>query len=82
MSNKSPNWKKIEIVLEFLIFGIVIGIAEDLIAITFTTGEPITWKVIGIVILVAIPFAFFGEVVFDRLDFEGFLKRLFGKRKT
>lgn len=78
--NKSTNWKRIEVILEFLIFGIVIGVIEDVIAVTVTTGEPITWKIIGIIVLVAIPFAFIGEVVADQIDFVKILKRFFEKK--
>jgi hypothetical protein len=73
------NWKKIEVIFELLIFGIIIGIIEDLLAIKFATGEPITLKVIGIVVLIAIPFAILGEVVFDRIDFSAIFKRIFEK---
>ncbi len=75
---KETNWKKWEVIFEFLIFGIVIGITEDLVAIKFATGEPITLKIIGIVILIAIPFAVLGEVIFDRIDFACIFKRMFG----
>ena len=78
---KEVNWKKWEIIFEFLIFGILIGITEDLIAIKFATGEPITFKIIGIVILIAIPFAVLGEVIFDRIDFVSFLKKIFGSKQ-
>jgi len=74
------KWKKIEVIFEFLIFGIVIGITEDLIAIKFATGEPITLKIIGIVVLVAIPFAIVGEVVFDKIDFSKIFKRIFERK--
>lgn len=60
--------KRLEVFLEFLIFGIVMGVAEDLIAVKFATNEPITWHVIIIVTLVAIPFAIIGELVVDRKD--------------
>jgi len=78
---KEVNWKKWEVIFEFLIFGILIGITEDLIAIKFATGEEITFKIIGIVILIAIPFAVLGEVIFDRIDFAKILKRIFGNRQ-
>lgn len=74
------KWKKIEVILELLIFGIVIGIIEDLMAIKFATGEIITWKVVGIVFVVAIPFAILGEVVFDNIDFATMLEKRFGKK--
>jgi len=78
---KKINWKKWEIVFELLVFGIIIGIAEDLIAIKVATGEPITLKVIGIVILIAIPFAILGEAIFDRIDFARIFERIFEKKK-
>ncbi len=61
------NVKRIEIFLEFLLFGVAMGIVEDVIALKFATGEPITWRVIWIVTLVAIPFAAIGELVVDRM---------------
>lgn len=73
------NWRKVEVIFEFLIFGIIIGITEDLIAIKFATGELITWRVIGIVVLIAIPFAILGEVVFDKINFAKIFKRIFEK---
>jgi len=71
------NWRKFEIIFEFLLFGIILGITEDLIAIKLATGEPITSRVISIVILIAIPFAIIGEVIFDRIDFAEIFKRFF-----
>lgn len=61
------NRKRVEIFLEFLIFGVAMGIVEDVIALRLATSEPITWKVVGIVTLVAIPFAAIGELVVDRM---------------
>jgi len=58
--------KRFEISLKFLIFGIIMGVAEDLIAVTLVTGYPITWKMIGVITLVAIPFAAIGELIVDR----------------
>ncbi len=61
------NRKRLEVFLEFLIFGVAMGIVEDMLAITLATGEPLTWKVIYIVTLVAIPFAAIGELIVDRI---------------
>lgn len=61
------NLKRVEIFLEFLIFGVAMGIVEDVIALRLATSEPITWRVVGIVTLVAIPFAAIGELVVDRM---------------
>jgi len=66
--------KKVEIFLEFLVFGVIMGIVEDLIAINFATGETITWTIVLIVTLVAIPFAVIGELIVDRI-------RLFPKKR-
>jgi len=74
------NWKRLEIIFEFLIFGILLGITEDLIVIKLATNEPITWRVIGIVVLIAIPFAIIGELIFDRIDFAKIFQGLFEKK--
>jgi len=60
---------RLEIFFEFLIFGIVMGVVEDLIAVTLITGQPITWRAIFIITLVAIPFAALGELIIDRIEF-------------
>ncbi len=72
--------KRLEVLFEFLVFGIIIGIVEDVIAVKLTTGEPITGKVIWIVVLIAIPFAIIGEIVADNVNFTRLLERLLGKR--
>jgi len=61
--------RKTELFLEFFIFGVLMGLAEDLIAIFVSTGEPITMTVVAIATLVAVPFAVFSELIVDRLDF-------------
>jgi hypothetical protein len=66
--------RRLEIFVEFLLFGVVMGVAEDLIAVYLSTGEPITWHIIGIVILVAIPFAVIGEIIVDKQDLFHFYK--------
>lgn len=76
------KWKKIEVIFELLIFGVVIGIIEDLLAIKFATGEPITWKVIGIVVVIAIPFAVLGEVVFDNINFAEIFQKWFESKDS
>jgi len=75
------NYKKLEVFLEFLIFGIIIGVIEDLIAVTVATGEPITWKIIGIIVIIAISFAYLGEVVADQVDFTKYLEKWFSKKR-
>jgi len=73
------NPKRLEVMFEFLIFGILIGIAEDLLAIKLATGQPITLRIIGIIILIAIPFAILGEIVADRIDFVKIYRKIFKK---
>ena len=72
--------KRLEVIFEFLVFGIVVGIIEDLLAIYLTTGQTITWRTIGIVVLIAVPFAIIGEIFADNIDFVKIYKRFFGKR--
>jgi len=70
------KWKKLETMFEFLIFGILIGITEDIIAIKLTTGASITLEMIGIIILIAVPFAIIGEMVADRVNLARPLKKI------
>jgi len=62
------NYKRLEVFLEFLIFGIFMGVVEDVIAVYVVTGVHVTWRSIFIIILVAIPFAVIGELIVDRID--------------
>lgn len=60
--------KRLEVFLEFLLFGLVMGIVEDLIAVKISTGETLTWNIIWIVALITIPFAIIGELIVDRIN--------------
>ena len=75
------KWKRVEVFFEFLVFGIAVGVVEDLIAISVATDATITWRVFVVVVLVAIPFAFLGEVLVDRVDFIELFKTLKNKLK-
>ncbi|HPN14556.1 MAG TPA: hypothetical protein PLF71_00340 [bacterium] len=77
---KKDKWQRLEMVFELLVFGIAVGVIEDLIAIKFATNEPITYSVVAIVVIIAIPFAVLGEVVFDRIDFASLFKKWFEKK--
>lgn len=57
--------------LEFLLIGLLMGTGEDLIAVLLATGEPFTWKILGVVFLVALPFAYISEYVVDHPKFWG-----------
>jgi len=75
------NPKKIEVIFEFLVFGIIIGITEDLIAIKLTTDASVTLKMVCIIILIAIPFAIIGEIFADKIDFVKVFEKIFKKKK-
>lgn len=64
--------RHVERFLEFLLIGVVMGVAEDLIAVKLATGATIDANIIWIVLLVAIPFAIISELVVDRKDFRVF----------
>jgi len=80
-NNNKTKWQRLEVFLEFLIFGIIVGVVEDLIAIEVVTDVPITWHIIGIIVLIAIPFALLGEVLVDRVDFVEIFKKYFKNKK-
>jgi hypothetical protein len=61
------KYKKFEILLEFIIWGVLLGIVEDLIAFSLSTGSPIDSKIILKTVLIVLPFAFIGEVLIDQL---------------
>ena len=70
--------KKLELFFEFLIFGVIMGIAEDLIAIRITTDAVFDLRIIWVVTLITIPFAIFGELIVDKKDeIAKFFKQLF-----
>ncbi|MFB6159743.1 MAG: hypothetical protein ABEJ61_01030 [Haloferacaceae archaeon] len=58
--------------VEFLVIGIGMGVVEDVVAIAVTTDAAITPATIGVVVLVAFPFAFLSELVVDHPAFEYF----------
>jgi hypothetical protein len=72
--------KRIEVFAEFLVFGIVIGTIEDIIAVKVVAGTPITLETIGIILLIAIPFAVLGEIFADSIDFVKLFKKVTGKK--
>ncbi len=55
------NWARLS---EFFIIGILMGTAEDLIAVYASTGE-FNWHILWIVALVAVPFAIISELIVD-----------------
>ena len=57
----------LEVFTTFFLFGFVMGLAEDLLAVVFATGHSITPYIVGICALVAFPFALFGMLVVNRV---------------
>ena len=68
MGRMSKHDKKIRL-LEFLLVGVVMGFAEDLLAIVFATDAEINLRVIWVVFIVALPFAFISEFIVDHPKF-------------
>ena len=65
MNKKS---KKLRI-LEFVLIGVIMGTAEDLLAVILATDADFTWGILWIVSMVSIPFAFISELVVDHPKF-------------
>lgn len=60
--------KKLRLV-EFLIVGVVMGVAEDIIAILVATDATLNLHIVWIVLAVALPFAFVSEIIVDHPRF-------------
>jgi hypothetical protein len=75
----NKKYKKLELFLEFLVFGIIVGVIEDLTAFYFAIGNPITLKVVLVATCVAVPFAFLGELIIDRINFSYEKKKFYLK---
>jgi len=72
---KNKSLKHLEVFFEFLIFGVIMGVVEDIIVISTLTGEPITLQIVWIVTIVTAPFAVVGEVIIDRYDWLSWIKK-------
>lgn len=55
--------------LEFFIIGLVFGITEDILAVALATDAELTFDVVAVVVLIAIPFAIFSELIVDHPRF-------------
>ncbi|MDY6774113.1 MAG: hypothetical protein SVS85_02835 [Candidatus Nanohaloarchaea archaeon] len=73
--------RHVERFLEFLVIGVALGVVEDAIAVKVATGAEIDAGVIGVIFLVAVPFAALSELVVDRQDF-GIFRRLAEKVRS
>ena len=54
--------------VEFLIIGIFLGVAEDVIAVVLATDAEFDLRMFGIIVAVTVPFAAFSELVVDSKD--------------
>jgi hypothetical protein len=72
--------QRIELIFELVVFGTILGVIEDLIAIKATTDVQLTVKNFLIVVVIAIPFAFIGEVLITKIDFTKLFNRIFHKK--
>jgi heme/copper-type cytochrome/quinol oxidase subunit 4 len=61
--------ERIERFLEFLLIGVLMGVIEDLLAISLATDASFDARVLIIVVAVAIPFAAFSELIVDHPGF-------------
>lgn len=61
-------------ILEFLIIGVLFGLIEDVIAVKAVSDVVINPRVVGTVLLIAIPFAIISELVVDHPRFWEVLK--------
>lgn len=51
--------------MEFFLVGLVAGVTEDIIAIKLATDAEITFQILKVAFLVAVPFAIFSELIVD-----------------
>jgi len=56
-------------VLEFFLIGIVFGVTEDVLAVLLATDADLTTDLVGVVVLIAVPFAVLSELVVDHPKF-------------
>lgn len=57
--------RRLERFTEFLLVGVVLGVVEDMIAVMLVTGESFSPEMLGVVVMVTVPFAAFSELVVD-----------------
>ncbi|WP_306061029.1 hypothetical protein [Natronococcus wangiae] len=55
--------------LEFFIIGIVFGVTEDILAVLIATDAELSFDIVGVVVLIAIPFAIISELIVDHPKF-------------
>lgn len=56
------------------------GVTEDMLAVMLATDSEFTWEILGIVLLVSIPFAAFSELIIDNDEY-AIMEKIAGKIK-
>jgi len=59
-------------VFEFFVIGLVFGITEDILAVLIATDAELSVEIVGVVVLIAIPFAIVSELIVDHPKFLAF----------
>ncbi len=70
--------------LEFFVIGLVFGVTEDVLAVALTTEAEVTPEMIGLIVLIALPFAVISELIVDHPQFghfERLARRIQGVRR-
>ncbi|PCR90580.1 hypothetical protein [Natrinema ejinorense] len=60
---------QIKRLLEFFIIGIVFGVAEDVLAVLIATDAQLSFDLVVVVVVIAIPFAIISELIVDHPKF-------------
>lgn len=55
--------------IEFLVIGVLFGFLEDVIAVKTVSGAMLDMKVVGTILLIAVPFAVISELIVDHPRF-------------
>ncbi len=66
---------QIKRVLEFFVVGIIFGVTEDILAVLIATDAELMFDIVGVVVLIAIPFAIISELIVDHPKFVTFDNR-------
>ncbi|MFB6193375.1 MAG: hypothetical protein ABEK00_03925 [Candidatus Nanohaloarchaea archaeon] len=61
---------RIERFIEFLLVGVFLGVTEDMLAVMLATDASFNIEVLGVVVLVSVPFAAFSELIVDNEDYQ------------
>lgn len=56
-------------ILEFIVAGLILDLAENIISIKLTTGAEISLEVFWIALMVVVPFAIITEIIIDHPSF-------------